>query len=667
MSCHAPPPRLKLASGEYPPIKVALVGNANVGKSVIFNQLTGLNQTVGNWPGKTVTWAEGLATFCGQKFELVDLPGIYSLSTYSLEEVVTREYIVEKHPDFIVDVLDASNLERNLFLTLQLLLLHEGPIIVVLNQWDLAKSKGLAIDIDKLSEILGCPVIPTVAVHSRGVHEILETIFDLQDHPDKFSTPTIRLGKEVETRMDSLEPLLPTEENLYPARFAALKLLESDKEMLKYYESRNPDAIALAEQDTQELEELHGEKIAAIVSGELYSIVHHVVDVVQVIEHPIEKESLADRLDHVTTHSVWGYVILIGILVGMYTGVFSLGGFIATVVDALYQFLSTLVYGAFGTGTLVQVLWNGGMGGFLGAVGGVLPFVFIFYFFLEILQDSGYLPRAAFMMDSLMHRIGLHGKSIIPLILGFGCNVPGCSACRIMETEREKNLSMFITTIVPCAARTTVVMGLVGHYLGFNWALLLYLINFAVIIVMGRIAYKLVKGEKTELIIELHDYRKPNLNVIAKQTWFRGKEFVYRALPLIVVFGILLQLLIYFNALNPINEFLSPVTVAWLGLPVGVGIFLLYGIFRKELTLVLLANFVMALGLTIPQYMTPLQMMVFALITMLYIPCMATIIVVGKEAGWKIAAYITIVEICVALLMGGLINWIMFFIQGIVH
>jgi ferrous iron transport protein B len=653
-------PTNKVVSEAYAKISVALVGNCNVGKSVIFNRLTGMNQTVGNWPGKTVSWAEGSATFNGQPFKLVDLPGIYSLSTYSLEEVVTRQYIVEKRPDFIVNVIDASNLERNLFLTLQLLMLEVAPMVIVLNQFDLAKSKGLAIDCQKLGEILGCPVIPAVAVHGRGVHEILETLISLRDSGEKTAAPNIRLGKEVEKYMAMIESALRVEDgNVFPARFTALKLLEGDREMEKYILDRNPEVVKLAKEAGEKLETLHGEKITEIISGELYSIVHHLVDAVQVIEHPLEKESLPDKLDHLTTHSIWGYVILVAILLGIYTGVFELGGLVATAGQDLFQALSVLVHGAWGdTSPVVQIVWDGAMGSFFGVVAGVLPFVFLFYFFLEFLQDSGYLPRAAFLMDSIMHRIGLHGKSIIPLIIGFGCNVPGCTACRIMETEREKNINMFVTTLVPCAARATVIMGLVGHYMGIQWAFLLYAINFAVIIVIGRVAFKMAKGENTELIIELHEYRKPNMNVIVKQTWFRGKEFVYRAIPLIIVFGVALQIMIIVNVLNPINEFMSPVTVVWLGLPVGVGIFLIYGIARKELTLVLLSNLVLALGYTsVAQYMTPLQMIVFCLVIMLYVPCVATITVVAKEAGWKIAAYITLIEIGVAILLGGLINW----------
>nr|MDO8119524.1 ferrous iron transport protein B [Candidatus Sigynarchaeota archaeon] len=520
------------------PIHVALVGNANVGKSVIFNQLTGLNQVVGNWPGKTVTWAEGRALFKGVEFKLIDLPGIYSLSTYSLEEVVTRQYLVEKHPDFIICVLNASSLERNLFFLVQLILLKAAPIIVSANQWDIAKSRGINIDFNKLGQLLGCPVIPTIAVHGRGVHELLETILNFETISQNYIKPDLRVGKEVENRVTQIEALLADKTRPYPPRFIAMKLLENDDEILGYCRKQSPHVIPVAEKLKEELENMHGEKGASIISTELYSIVHKIVGNVQTIEHSLEKSSVSEKIDHMTTHSVWGYLTLIAIMMGIYFGVFTIGGFIADSVDYIYEWIGQYVYATWGESNIfVKILWDGAMGGFLGAVGGVLPFVFLFYFFLEILQDSGYLPRVAFLMDRAMHKIGLHGKSIIPLILGFGCNVPGCAACRIMETEREKKLTMFVTTFIPCAAVATVIMGTVGRFMGLGYAFLLYVIDLAVIIIFGQIAGKLTKGESTELIIELHDFRKPNFNVIVKQTWFRGKEFVVRALPLITIIG----------------------------------------------------------------------------------------------------------------------------------
>nr|MDO8117395.1 ferrous iron transporter B [Candidatus Sigynarchaeota archaeon] len=421
-----------------------------------------------------------------------------------------------------------------------------------------------------------------------------------------------------------------------------------------------PEAVPVAEKMKEELEAIHGEKGTSIISSELYNIVRRIVSSVQTIEHSLEKSDMSEKLDHVTTHSVWGYVTLIAIMMGIYYGVFTLGGLIADSVDLVFEWTGQFVYAAWSEeNVVVKILWDGAVGGFLGAVGGVLPFIFLFYFFLEILQDSGYLPRVAFLMDQAMHKIGLHGKSIIPLILGFGCNVPGCAACRIMETEREKKLTMFTTSFIPCAAVATVIMGTVGRFMGLGYAFLLYAIDLVVIFIFGQIAGRVTKGESTELIIELHDFRMPNFNVIAKQTWFRGKEFVFRALPLITVIGVLMEVLLIFNLLDSLNDFLAPITVFWLGLPVGVGIFLIYGILRKELTLVMLSSFAMQLGFaSIGDFMSPVQIFVFATVTLLYIPCLSTIIVMGKEAGWKFAGTTTLIKIGTALLIGGLINFV---------
>ena len=264
-----------------------------------------------------------------------------------------------------------------------------------------------------------------------------------------------------------------------------------------------------------------------------------------------------------------------------------------------------------------------------------------------------------------MHAIGVHGKTIIPMILGFGCNVPACAGCRIMETEREKKISIVLTSLVPCAAVMVVVMGLVGRYLGLFWLLFLFAVNFSVILLVGRILNKTMPGVCTELIMEMHEYRVPNYSVITKQTWLRSKEFIYKALPLIIILGITLEILLELRALDPINIVLSPITVFWLGLPIITGVFLIYGILRKELTLVLLALLASSMGLTLLELMTPIQMIIFCLVTMLYIPCFATIIIIAKQSNWKYALQVSFMEICIALLIGGAINFGYLFITSI--
>jgi len=691
-------------------INIALAGNPNVGKSVIFNQLTGLSQTIGNWPGKTVERKIGELDFMGFHFNIVDLPGIYSLSAYSLEEIVSREYLVSGNVDIIVNVVDATNLERNLFLTFQLLEL-KIPMIICLNQMDILRKRNIEIDIEKMEEIFRVPVIPTVAVHGKGVHHLLEKSIEfltyqdlhphhrehqkrrLRDHHPQYifskeqfieklqSSNTLReiyhfpdlshlihFGKEIESKIQSIiEKIDECQDYLsqfnYPQRFLAIKVLEDDEEIKKLFKDKEKTCRILkeAERCRQNLEELHGEDISTIISSEIYHNINDAIDEILIIKSKdeIKKKTLTDIFDHITTHSFWGYIILILVLVGIYFFTFTIGDLIGGFLDEIYGLWTQDIYNSFGSETLwVTILWDGAVGGFFGAFGGVLVYVVPFFLIIEILQDSGYLPRAAFLMDKFMHVLGIHGKSIIPMILGFGCNVPACAGCRIMETEREKKISIALTSLIPCAAVMTVVLGLVGRYLGLEWVLLLFVINFLAIIIIGKILNKTMPGKCTELIMEMHEYRMPNINVILKQTWIRSKEFIFKSMPLIVVIGILLEIMLIFNALDPINIFLYPITVLWLGLPFVTGIFLLYGILRKELTLVLLGVLANSLGTSINLLLTPLNMLVFSIVTMLYIPCFATIIVIARETNWKYAIQVSLLEIAIALLIGGAINWI---------
>ena len=688
-------------------INIALAGNANVGKSVIFNQLTGLSQTIGNWPGETVEKMEGHLNFLGYRFNIVDLPGIYSLSTYSLEEIISREYIVSEEVDIIINVIDATNLERNLFFTFQLLEL-KVPMILAINQMDILRKRNLELNFKKLEEIFKLPVIPVVAVHGIGVHQLLEEAIELavyhqptshytQDgkkihdklsHDDKkfknklstkktFKFPDLSsiltYGKEVETRVNELIRNI----DMYPeyfsrfnyvSKFLANKILENDEEIEKIFKANQETSyiIDLADKYRTELEEIHGEDISTIISSEIYTNIHKIIEEVVIVKGRGEKKlGWADKLDHLTTHSLWGYVILILILFGIYYFTFLIGDFFGGVIEDFFEVLSNIIYDIFGEDDLgVKIFWEGGIGGIFGALGGVLVYVVPFFLIIEFLQDSGYLPRAAYLMDRFMHFLGVHGKTIIPMILGFGCNVPACTGCRIMETEREKKISIALTSLVPCAAVMTVVLGLVGRYIGITWVLILFGINFIVIIITGKILNKVLPGQCTELIMEMHEYRVPNYSVIAKQTWVRTKEFIFKAMPIIVISGVLLEIFFMFRLLDPINFILSPITVFWLGLPAITGIFLIYGILRKELTLVLLALLANSMGTTLLGLLTPVQMITFSLVTMLYIPCFATVVLIAKETNWKYAIQIAGLEIGMALLIGGVVNWGLFFFMS---
>ncbi|MFX1279154.1 MAG: ferrous iron transport protein B [Promethearchaeota archaeon] len=712
MSCHLP--KLKNSKeglDNKDTINIALAGNPNVGKSVIFNQLTGLSQTIGNWPGKTVEKMEGQLEFLGYHFNIVDLPGIYSLSTFSIEEIVSREFVVSEDVDLIINVIDATNLERNLFFTFQLLEL-KIPMILAINQMDVLHKRNMDIDFKKLEEIFKLPVLPVIAVHGTGVHQLLEEAIEMvfyrhphahynkkttgesRHHSHRYNrkqhihqkvktwsplkkefefpdlSPILSFGKEVENKIDTLAKMIETTSQItaYPSRFLSIKLLENDEEIQKMFNNSEPDSkiIHSSNEKRRELEELHGEDINTIISSEIYNNINKIVDsaLVRKTEKRSKKISIAEKIDHVTTHSIWGYLILILVLLGIYLFTFSVGNFFGGLLDNGYGVWSESIYNLYGKNSiLVKILWNGGVGGIIGAIGGVLVYVVPFFLIIEVLQDSGYLPRAAFLMDRIMHTVGVHGKTIIPMILGFGCNVPACAGCRIMETEREKKISIVLTSLVPCAATMTVAMGLVGRYLGFSWVFFLFFINFIVIIVIGRILNKTMPGACTELIMEMHEYRVPNYNVIFKQTWLRSKEFISKALPIIIFLGILLEILLIFNALKPVNFILSPISGFWLGLPLATGVFLIYGILRKELTLVLLALFAENTGKTLVDLLTPIQMITFSLVTMLYIPCFATIILIAKQTNWKYALQISLLEISVALIIGGIINWGFLFIS----
>ncbi|MBY9010628.1 MAG: ferrous iron transport protein B, partial [Candidatus Lokiarchaeota archaeon] len=689
-------------------INIALAGNPNVGKSVIFNQLTGLSQTIGNWPGKTVERMEGQLEFLGYHFNIVDLPGIYSLSTFSLEEIVSREYVISEEVDIIINVIDATNLERNLFFTFQLLEL-KVPMILAINQMDILRKRGIDLDFKELEKIFKLPVLPVVAIHGTGVHQLLEEAIELvvyrhphnhykkrrsvqskhhghhyyrvehvherskteEDIKKNFKFPDLNqitsFGKEVESKLLSLLERINESQQIsspsnYPSRFTAIKLLENDSQIIKLLtdiEEGNA-IISLSKKYREELEKLHGEDIHTIISSEIYHNIKKIIDLVLItkLRQSVKKRTLPDFFDHLTTHSIFGYVILVAVLFGIYFFTFSIGDFIAGLIDNAFIVWSDIIYASFSEDNVwVKIFWDGGVGGFFGAIGGVLVYVIPFFFVIEILQDSGYLPRAAFLMDRLMHSLGVHGKTIIPMILGFGCNVAACAGCRIMETEREKKISIALTSLVPCAATMTVVLGLVGRYLGFYWILILFIINFSVIFIVGRLLNKTMPGQCTELIMEMHEYRVPNYKVIFKQTWVRSKEFIFKAMPIMLLLGIILEILLIFNVLEPINVILSPITVLWLGLPAITGVFLIYGILRKELTLVLLLILANSLNVTLLELLTPIQMIVFSLVTMLYIPCFATIILIAKQTNWKYAAQISLLEIGLALVVGGLINF----------
>ena len=629
---------------------IALAGNANVGKSVIFNYLTGLHQHIGNWPGKTVERAEGTLYFRGYTVDIVDLPGIYSLSTYSLEESVSRKYIAVESPDLVINVVDASVLERNLFFTLQLIEL-ETPMILALNQIDMAKGKGIQIDIEKLETLLGVPVMPTVAVKGVGIARLLEKAIETVEREPVQKRPQVRYGEEVEEKISLLVEQMKSAQSVYPPRYVAIKLLEGDKEIESEVKKTAPQVMPIAKKLARKIKTLHGHACSTVITSERYEAAGCIARATQKLVPPI-KPTLGERLHDITTHRVIGYAVLAFSLLLMFYSIFTFGDQTSVLLSDLLYGLEPFFTSVLGTGIIGNLMWGGVMEGIIAGVTIVLPYIIPFYVTLFFLENSGYLSRIAFLMDNAMHKIGLHGKAFIPLMLGFGCNVPACLGCRIMETQRERLLAAFVTTLVPCAACTVIILGLVGRFLGVQWALALYLFDLVIIFALGRLAFKVVPGEPTALIMEMHDYRWPHLKTVLKQTWFRVAEFIKIAFPLIIIGSIALKLAEFSGALEKVAVVLSPVTVVWLGLPAITGITLMFGVLRKELSLAMLAAL---LGTTnFAQVLSPVQMVVFTLVAMLYIPCIATIAALVKDFGWKKALFISVFEIAFAIFVGGI-------------
>jgi ferrous iron transport protein B len=630
-------------------ITFALAGNANVGKSVIFNNLTGSNQIIGNWPGKTVDRAEGTLSFEGYEITVIDLPGIYSFSTFSMEEMVSRDYIALEKPDAVINVVDASVLERNLFFTLQLIEM-QTPMVLCLNQIDVAKSKGMIIYKDKLQEALGIPVVFATATRGEGIYDLVKEAVKVATHKPKGKH--LKYGKELEEKIQQLKQVIE-KENLglhYPARWLAIKLLEGDSEITKLASQKSKTVTEQTKLLAADLQNSCQEPCFSIIASERYALASQIA--ASALQQSEIWTTFSDKLEWLTTHRVLGYVTSIGVIAGLLLWTFFVGNALSGVISALLGQIQPVDPALSADQPLLAIIVNGVWGGLNAGLTLIVPFVIPFYLLLAVIEDSGILTRVAFMMDSAMHKIGLHGKALIPIILGYGCSVPAIHACKIMETRREQLLAAFAITFAPCSARTLVLFSMVGLFVGIHWALLLYVVDVAIIFALGKIAMKVVPGKSTGLIMEMSSFRMPSAKVVLKQTWTRTKSIIYIVFPIYMVGSALVQTLYVLNVLTPISDALSPLTVMWLGLPAAAGVLLILGTIRKEFVIVgavaLLGTSNLLVGFS------PMQLVVMALVAMLYIPCISTMAIMGKQFGWKATAVITAANIAVALLVGGL-------------
>ncbi len=603
-------------------MRIALVGQPNCGKSALFNSVAGYKTIVSNFPGTTVGYVTSRVNLNGEGFTLVDLPGIYSVSTSESEEILARRYLMNERPDLVINILDASVLSRSLELTLELLELRI-PLVICLNMIDEAAKKGVEIDVSHLSQDLGVPVVPTIAIRGQGVPELFQTAVETAKSGNTGKIHFLSL--DVERMISELADILGVATAMrlgVPQRFLAIKLLEEDEEFEQAVGEINPGIMAHVERLRSMLSECHGRPADMVVSSERHSLAMNLFEHVARVK-PRGAKPFREQIDRYLMHPYLGYAFLGGVLFFFFWVVFSLGKHIEEPILAMFQQFEAYLGAHLSKQSLLFTVANGLIQGFSGGIGIVLPYLIPFLLGLSFLEDIGYLPRAAFLMDSIMHSIGLHGKSIIPFVLSYGCNVPAIMGVRIMERARDRFITAVLVTLIPCAARTTIIFALVAFYLGPLKALMLYVLNVVVIAGAGKILSHYMPEVSPGMILEMPSYKVPRFSAVMRKVWFRLREFVLIAWPILIAGSVLLSLLEYFQLAERINGILSFFTSGLLGLPSAVGITLIFGILRKELAIIML---VQALGTSdFSSAMTGEQMMVFTVFSLFYIPCLATL------------------------------------------
>lgn len=719
-----------ISQGKRRTINVALVGNPNCGKTSLFNIASGSHEHVGNYSGVTVDAKEGYFEFQGYHFRLIDLPGTYSLSAYSPEELYVRKHIIEETPDVIINVVDAGNLERNLYLTTQLIDMNVR-MVVALNMYDALQHSGNTLNIKKLSQLLGVPMVPTISRTGEGVDDLFHVIIGLYEGADfmgqkeeiqnealrefrewhdayvpdhKFEsheddensfTPRnfirhihINHGPELERSIDAVKKEIGKTETIrhkYSTRFLAIKLLENDKDIEKNVIASLPNAseiLRIKEQEVKRLRETINEDSEQAITDAKYGFITGALKETYTDNYQ-NTEMFTRIVDSIVTHKVWGYPIFFIFLYLMFECTFIFGEYPKEGIEWLVEQLGNAVNTYMPDGSFKDLLIDAVIGG----VGGVivfLPNILLLYLFISFMEDSGYMARAAFIMDKIMHKMGLHGKSFIPLIMGFGCNVPAIMSSRIIESRKSRLVTILINPLISCSARLPIYLVLVGAFFPGKESLMLlliYSVGILLAVLMARIFSKfLVKGDDTPFVMELPPYRMPTSKSVLRHTWEKGAQYLKKMGGIIMIASIIIWFLGYYpnhssyqttaeqqenSYIGQIGKSIEPI-IKPLGFDWKMGVGLLSGVGAKELVVSTLGVLYTndgnldddALPERIAQQsdITPLIAFAYMLFTLLYFPCIATLAAIRQETGsWKwplfAACYTTVLAWIVAFLV----------------
>ncbi len=668
---------VELAEERGHSIRVALVGNPNCGKTSLFNIASGSHEHVGNYSGVTVDAKEGHFDYKGYKITLVDLPGTYSLSAYSPEELYVRKNLLEHTPDVVLNVVDASNIERNLYLTAQLIDMNLR-VAMALNMYDELQAKGDSIDTKQLGRLLGMPVCPTISRDGAGIDHLFDTIIEMyESHSPSFARHIhINHGRELEQSIDRVKLILQQDKDLrarFSTRYLAIKALEDDSEVVKVISgcAVADEALVACDEEQKRIQRILGTNAESAIVDAKYAFIQGALTETYTHAESAPKRTLTDKIDAIVTNKWLAFPIFIAILYLIFTATFTLGEYPMNWIDWLVERFGALVASLMADGWLKDLLVDGIIAG-VGSVLVFLPNILILYFFISIMEDSGYMARTAFIVDKLMHRLGLHGKSFIPMVMGFGCNVPAIMATRTIESRKSRLITIALVPFMSCAGRLPIFVLLVGAFFPQSPALALmciYLLGVVLAILSALVLKRIIRDDDLPFVMELPPYRIPTAKAIGRHTWEKGKQYLQKMATTILIASIVIWALGYYpkneglprseqqeqSFLGHIGKAVAP-ALDPLGFDWRMDVGLLTGVAAKELVVSSLGvMYAGEEGEEVDENDTALQSalknsvplpaaVAFMIFVLLYFPCIATFVAIKNETGrwawaWGICAY----------------------------